>query len=174
MKKKVYVVAPHPDDELIGTFSLITEKYVDVVLTIVPVQDTRLTEINECARRFGFELRKFVFEHELAQELKRIREEHDSVIFTPDPNFELHPYHKKISAIVDGICHDWQIYYYSIEMNTPYLKETQLPKKKREILDEVYPSQRHIWKYNEKYFLFEGYRKKILILGDFEGLFFFE
>jgi hypothetical protein len=174
MKKKVYVMAPHQDDELIGVFTLISEKFVDVVLTMVPLDDRRMCEIEESARRLKFELRSFVLEQELVQQLNRIRNEPNSVIFTPDPRYEYQPYHRKISGLVDGMCHDWQIYYYTVEMNTPYINETLFPMKKRELLDEIYPSQKELWKYNHKYFLFEGYSKKILILSDFEEMFFCE
>jgi LmbE family N-acetylglucosaminyl deacetylase len=174
MKKKIYVVAPHPDDELIGAFSLIAEKYVDEVIYMATHNDIRMSEINKCCKEFGFIPTICVTTHNLTQVLNRITQEPNSVIFTPDPQYEYQPYHKKISGLVDGICQDWQIYYYTIEMNTPYLSEVILPERKRESLDMIYYSQKHLWTTNHKYFLFEGFRKKMYTLGDFEEAFFYE
>jgi hypothetical protein len=44
-------------------------------------------------------------------------------------------------------------------MNAPYIHEVNLPDDKKYLLDQVYPDQKDLWKYDYKYFLFEGYCK---------------
>ena len=51
------------------------------------------------------------------------------------------------------------IIFYTTNMNAPFMREVKDPEMKRVALNAVYHSQRDLWKYDHKYFLFEGYSK---------------
>ncbi|GAF99918.1 unnamed protein product, partial [marine sediment metagenome] len=66
-------------------------------------------------------------------------------------------------AIGERVLRDgYNVIFYSIQMNTPYIHEVEAPEDKKRLLDLVYPSQISLWDNDAKYYLFEGRCKWIM------------
>ena len=77
--------------------------------------------------------------------------------YFPDPTTELHPDHRKWGGIGEQLLRQgFDVTFYTTNMNAPYMREVGNPEAKKRLLDAVYPSQKSLWEYDHKYFLFEG------------------
>ncbi len=159
MKKKFVIVAPHADDEIIGCWELIRDKLVHSVLfsnqvTKVEIQRARtwLSE-HDCIAAYYSSLPAFSV---------------DKIYLFPDPMYETHPMHRKFGAIGERLLREKNadVWFYSINMNAPYIREVVGPAFKLKALNLVYPHKSSLWKYDHKYFLFEGYTKWIMRWND--------
>ena len=80
----------------------------------------------------------------------------ETIFYFPGPD-ELHPAHRKQAAIGEALARQGlNVIFYTTNMNVKWIKEETFPDKKKEMLDKIYPSQSDLWKYDHKYFLFEG------------------
>ena len=89
----------------------------------------------------------------------------ENTFLFPDPTYDTHPDHRASGAIGEDIARKGgSVIFYSTEMNAPYkyvLSEDNI-KAKEVMLNEVYPSQSDLWKYEKKYILFEGFNQWLL------------
>lgn len=152
MKKTKVIVAPHADDELIGCFSLI--KDCKVILFGSP---TALHEGQPVCTAFGIDAGLF-----RDTDLLDCSQYH---FYIPDACYELHPLHRMIGHVGQSLYQRGAIVtFYSTNMNAPYIKEIPNPIEKREMLNAFYAEKSDLWKYDHRYFLFEGFNT----WGDYE------
>lgn len=164
------VIAPHPDDEIIGMWSalvyykaqrLVQPDYRVTVGYCDVTSPERGAEIDTAAQLFGFEKAIRLPEESLEGFIDALvaREVHGPV-WAPDNAWDHHPLHKLVGTFTRHACraHTKRFGTYSVDMNTPYLRE--LPDKdkatKLNALETCYPSQASLWQSDHKYFLFEG------------------
>lgn len=163
------IFAPHPDDEVIGCFELFQlptnicvvlspdicksrmeeslhySKINGHVLTVMNTSDTCITP---------FELIKLFDGIKLIQ--PRFNTKPDQTIFWfPDPA-ETPLLHKKMSSYMVFVKNIVNIGVYSTTMTTSYTRECSDPEKKKATLNRFFKSQQSLWKYEHKYFLYEG------------------
>jgi hypothetical protein len=82
----------------------------------------------------------------------------NGVFFFPDPIYEVHPLHRHWGHIGESMARSGrQVIFYNTIMNAPYIHEATDLFGKRQTLDKYYASQKNMWEWEEKYFLFEGY-----------------
>jgi hypothetical protein len=145
--KDVMIIAPHPDDEIIGCYS-----FLDRAACICYCSPMGQKELYDRASIFGCETRS------INEDSKILRNQ--AILLFPDPYFETHPTHRQWGAIGEQILRrhrNLRVIFYSVNMQAPYIFEAPNPKKKRALLNTVYPEKSDLWKYDHKYFLFEGY-----------------
>ena len=94
------IISPHPDDELIGCYSLIKQGLIDTVIYIDAEPD-RLVEANLFGENLGFKVEeldfKYLYNHLEYPELSTLMGE-DPTVFVPDSS-DNHPLHKAINGV---------------------------------------------------------------------------
>jgi len=156
MKPKYVIIAPHADDEIIGCYELLVTGKVDTVA--FPNNDI-IEEAIESSEFFGFNIETI--------EDVLINLTPNMVLLFPDPYFELHPEHRRWGSIGLDLARKGQkVIFYTTSMNSPYLREAAQPGKKKDVLDTIYPKKSDLWKYDHKYFLFEGQLQWIMTWDD--------
>ncbi|MEM3443987.1 MAG: hypothetical protein QXP04_03775 [Candidatus Nanoarchaeia archaeon] len=142
--KKVLIMAPHPDDEIIGCFQLLHRKEVKHVCFI-----TSEEEMYTSSKFFEFEI----------VPVEEVENTTWNAIFVPDP-FERHPLHRKTWALGHQVSSKLgsRLGLYSTQMDASYvdLLPEKLAKLKMEVLNKIYHRKSDMWKYEHKYWLYEG------------------
>lgn len=157
---EVIIVAPHGDDEIIGCHAILTHEsnkengIRPIILYTEEPTPERQEEILKLKEHVDIKAQLF---------LKSIPQQYfnpETLFYFPDPIYEIHPAHRVQGAIGENIGRSGlNVIFYTTNMNAPYIHETRLAKEKRELLETVYPSQKELWAFDHKYFLFEGYVK---------------
>lgn len=149
------IIAPHPDDEIIGCYEvLMKEKVVIIYDTTIP--QVRREEALKLKDYVDIEVQLFL------QTIPNTFINPFTTIYVPDPFFEIHPSHRRWGVIGESIARSgFDVVFYTTAMNTPYIYETKDYEKKEELLNNVYPSQKDLWAYEKKYVIFEGRNKWI-------------
>jgi len=151
LRKGTVLVASHCDDELIGTYSFLKKIGVESVIYVESDLERR-KEALRCAKQFGFTP---IFLSGVDELEDRLLELNPSVVFTHDLD-DLHPLHKLVSKIVQVVSRksNYQIAYYSVDMNTGYIRELSKEKQeeKREMLNRIYSSQSSLWENDWRYY----------------------
>ena len=139
------VIAPHPDDELIGCYSLLQSRGSQVDVTFAfSTSELRYNEAKKCAGLFGHTLIDY----------SQVNDRLDSYseIYVPSLR-DTHPEHKAVNLMFR--CR--ASHFYSVDMVAP---KAVLPeadqRRKRDALNECYPSQRLLWDRDAGYYLFES------------------
>jgi len=147
---KFVIIAPHPDDELIGCFTLIRARVVSKVYYIVG-DKKRLAKAQKLGKKMEFETKTITLTELFTN---KIELEKNEICLIPDIR-DKHPLHKRVSILGRRI---HPVGYYTVDMNTDYIWELpeKLRKEKKRFLDKFYPDQKSLWKNDWKYFLFEG------------------
>ena len=152
--EKYTILAPHPDDELIGCYTLLSSRLVHKVYYFDG--EDRKEEAENCSRIFGS------FDYEFikpAEAIEKLSGNVEGILLMPDPS-ERHPLHKKVSQIGLMVVEQLKINYgfYSTEMTASYVWELdeKLKWEKKKCLELCYPSQRSLWENDWRYWLFEG------------------
>jgi hypothetical protein len=157
--KNIVIVAPHPDDELISSFLVLSDQKNSISIIYSP-------DIDNIRREEALKLKlKFtnVKSQHFCQSIPPIFLNPKTTFYFPDPIFEHHYLHRQCGAIGESLLRNGlDVIFYSINMQAPYCFEVKNWLKKKEALDEVYSSQSDLWKNDAKYYLFEG-RSKWLI-----------
>ena len=148
------IIAPHPDDELIGCFTLFKRHLVKKVIYIESSGVREREAENFCSDNNV--TRTFL---KKPKDILNLIEEKDCIYMVPSIN-DHHPLHKIINAFVKS---KFRHGLYSIDMNTEFIKELHpvLQKEKREWLNKYFPSQKSLWENDWKYFLFEGTMREV-------------
>ena len=162
MRKQVVIVAPHCDDEIIGTFTVL-ENARHPIIVFTDIDEDRggyrrkcLTEYYCSEWRDGH----MGFYPQLPSSLINKKE---FKYYFPDPIYELHPEHRKQGAFGEELLRKgYDVTFYCTNMTAPYIHKVKNWEKKRELLDMWYYDKSSLWEYDHKYFLFEGYCKWIL------------
>jgi hypothetical protein len=82
----------------------------------------------------------------------------DTVVWFPSPT-EISPLHRLIASLIRNKPLHCNVTcgLYSTQMDNPlFVRDCLFPEEKRRILDECFVSQRSLWEYEHKYFLYEG------------------
>ncbi len=156
MAKSLIIVAPHEDDEIIGCFELINKSHGEVK---VLYPNANGTNIWSCGDSNPLHLTKIIgSDCELYLQISdfEIPDLNARFLF-PDPIYETHPEHRKYGAIGEALLRRGiEVVFYSVNMQAPYIRETQEPYYKKNMLDHYYGHKSKLWEYDHKYFLFEG------------------
>jgi hypothetical protein len=157
---KTIIVAPHPDDELIGCYEVIkkTAKHSKNPIVIFggETEPDRRKETANLGKFFS--LTAVLFQNSMPSNLL----EKKNIFYYPDPSYEIHPLHRAYGFQGESMARaGFNVIFYNTIMNAPYIHEVEDPKDKKMYLESCYPSQSDLWKYDHKYFLFEGYSKWI-------------
>jgi hypothetical protein len=150
-KNEYVIVSPHCDDEIIGLYELLVKKINPIIIYTCDMSEERKKE--------ALTLNKYVpvkgqlFNKEVPPNLLTPLQ----TLFFPDPTTEIHPDHRLYGAKGEELARKGvDVIFYSINMNAPYIHKVSDFKDKRHLLEKVYPSQKNLWKFENKYFLFEG------------------
>ena len=169
MTGKLVIVEPHPDDSIIGCFNLLETGRVEEIIAIANDDHDREKEQDNVANSYHVKLTR-IHTDELLGVLSKLKP--GTPVFVPDPH-ENHPLHKFVtnSALVISTL---DVYFYSTQMDVYYIRESKAlsptGRFKEKRLNECYPSQADMWKYEHKYFLFEGYQKARLTIEDISNM----
>jgi hypothetical protein len=162
MRKPVIIVAPHPDDEIIGCFEILKKnKNNNEVLFVEKVDLNRISSARVLKDYFGSMVSSDSFNGNY-EEFRKYIDCHEGSwrFYFPDPYFETHPAHRVIGSIgVEFLKKGVDVIFYSTNMQTPYIHEVKNPKGKLWYLNRIYSSEKSLWENDHKYFLFEGYCK---------------
>jgi len=144
---KSIIIAPHPDDEIIGMYEILVKERCTIFYT---------ESVNE-TRRKEAEILKFCELVENQYFSDNIPGEMEARFYFPDPYFEVHPAHRKWGAIGERMLRmGYDVIFYSTQMSAPYIHEVKESDKKMDLLNMIYSSQKSLWEYDHRYFLFEG------------------
>jgi len=134
------IFAPHLDDEIIGCFSILNE--VDLIVYFC--HDYREAE----ARRRDSRYVRF-------EEWEKLRPSGGRLDLYIPSQFDYHPLHRKVRGIGLNTAAD-QYWFYSVEMNVPWLEEEANPEIKRMSFEADYPGEVATINKSDKYFLFKS------------------
>lgn len=153
MSKNIIIVAPHADDEIIGCWGLFARESVEAVY-YGPTTPEREVEAKAFCQAFGV---RYVLVS-VDKLLNLLGPGQRGAVYFPDPVFETHPVHRMCGAIGERLLRAGRdVVFYSTNMVAPYIYEVPFSKEKKQVLEKYYPSQRNLWRFDHKYFLFEGY-----------------
>lgn len=152
MDQERIIIAPHPDDEIIGCFEAMRDHAI-----IIYDGDTPKERREEALKlRKHYPQIKQLFQKSIPPQLKNSI----NMFYFPDPVYEVHPLHRYWGCIGEQMAREGAfVIFYNTTMTAPYIHEVGNVNKKEAILNEVYESQKSLWRYEKKYVLFEGYCK---------------
>jgi len=155
LSKMTIIIAPHPDDEIIGTYEILTKRNNIMIIYDADIsQDRRETTLNLKKEIDGIKAQLFL----RSVPSKFLTE--NVQFFAPDPIYENHPKHREWGSMAEKLARTgYDVIFYNTIMNAPYIREVVDPQNKVALLNKVYPDQQTLWKYDHKYYLFEGYNK---------------
>ena len=149
------IIAPHPDDEIIGCY----EKLIDSNPIIIYDGDTPLERRGETKLlRDHTKVKIQLFQKSIPTSFVN----NETLLYFPDPVYETHPLHRRWGSIGEELVRGgYNVIFYTTNMIAPYIHEVKNINGKESLLNTVYSSQSDLWKYEKKYILFEGYNRWI-------------
>jgi len=155
--KDIVIVAPHPDDEIIGCYEVLTKKDVKpIIIYSGDIDASRREQVLKLKEHIDCKIQ--LFQMTIPQTFLSM----ENIFYLPDPIYETHPKHREWGFLGENLARNgFNVRFYSVNMTAPYIHETKEPDKKEELLNKVYPDQKSLWEYEKKYVLFEGYCKWI-------------
>jgi hypothetical protein len=157
-KSDIIIIAPHYDDEIIGCWEVISNPIIKPI--VIYMQD------DEERKKESLKLKTHIENIQVQLFQKSIPNmflNPNNVLYFPDPIFEFHPDHRKWGAEGEKLLRQGlNVVFYNVNMQAPYIHEVKDIKGKKRLLEKVYPSQKSLWKYEYKYFLWEGYCRWIM------------
>lgn len=179
-RSDIVIVAPHADDEIIGCFEVITHFSKSHIIRILYPDESELPSwyiesTDHGRRRIGFlpqssnevyPVKCFVGDE--CTPYLEYPETDENVYFVPDVIHEFHPDHRRWGFWGESIVRNYgaRVYFYSINMQAPYIRPTEQAIVKRNVLNDCYPHKSSLWDGDHKYWLFEGYCRWI---GNWNG-----
>jgi len=158
MNGQTIIISPHFDDEIIGCYEILKQEDIK---TIVIYNDVENSIRKEESRKLR-ELTNVKYQHYMKNIPTNLISKENTFYF-PHP-LESHPKHRHYANIGESMLRDGHnVIFYITEMNQIFKHECIDPDGKKELLEKIYPSQKDLWKYDYKYFLFSGYDKWIIM-----------
>lgn len=153
---EIIIIAPHCDDEIIGCYSIINKE--DTKPIIIYTEETTSDRQEEAMKLKAFRsVKAQMFCKSIAPQYMRF----NNIFYFPGPE-EIHPAHRKMAAIGEEMARNgFDVIFYSTNMNVPHIREVKNPFDKRNLLNNVYPGQSDLWKYEHKFWMFEAFQKWI-------------
>ena len=150
MKKEIVIIAPHPDDEIIGCFEILKEHKAIIIYT----EEVDLKRKEEARNlREHIDIKSQLFLRSVPETFLN----KNTTMYFPDPIYETHPAHRIQGAVGEQFARGGlDVVFYSVNMIAPYCHEVEDSEEKEKVLNLVYSSQSDLWKYDKKYVLFEG------------------
>lgn len=158
-KIETIIVAPHADDEIIGCFEVLMNPFFKPIILYTDVEDEnrKLESLNLKKHIPNVNIQLFV------KNVPAMMLNPTNILYFPDPVFEFHPDHRRVGAMGEELLRKGlNVIFYSVNMQAPYIHEVIDFKQKRHLLEKVYPSQKNMWKFDAKYYLFEGKNKWLM------------
>jgi hypothetical protein len=156
LKRDVIIAAPHPDDEIIGCYEILTSGIKPIIIYSGDMDADRRETVLKLKEHVDCKLQLFLMT------IPQTFLDMNNIFYLPDPIYETHPKHREWGFLGENLARNgFDVIFYNTTMNAPYIHECKDPEKKKELLDKVYPDQKSLWEYDHKYFLFEGYCKWI-------------
>jgi hypothetical protein len=154
--EEIIIVAPHPDDEIIGCYEILKGEKKPIIIYGGETDSKRREEVKNVKKFFDIKIQMFQI-NVPANLLQK-----ENKFYFPDPSNEVHPLHRAYGFQGESMARmGLDVTFYTTLMNVPYIHEVADPGDKKMLLESCYPSQADLWKYDHKYFLFEGYYKWI-------------
>jgi len=151
------IIAPHCDDEVIGTYEVLKNKNDIAVVYSMCNDDKRMKHARKLQKFFS-SIKVQVRSNSIPDYF--LNREH--TFYAPDPSTEVHPLHREWGFRLEQMARNsYNVVFYTTLMNTPYIHEVVSWQHKKYILNRVYPDQKDLWRFDHKYFLFEGYTQWI-------------
>ena len=150
------IIAPHPDDEIIGCHEILQLPKNPIIIYSGDIDANRRESVLKLKEHVNCKLQ--LFQKSVPQTFLS----KDHTFYFPDPYFETHPKHREWGFMGETMARNgFNVIFYTTNMNAPYIHEVKNPEAKEKLLNDVYPDQKDLWKYEKKYVLFEGYNKWI-------------
>jgi len=153
VNREIIIVAPHPDDEIIGNYEIISNpKIKPIIIYTEPISNIRGEETSKLKNYFQ-NIKVQLFVKSIPQHFLN----KNNLFLFPDPIYEIHPAHRMQGNIGEQLLRNGlNVSFYSVNMLAPYCHEVQECTEKEKALNEIYPSQKSLWEYEKKFILFEG------------------
>lgn len=150
-EKTHIIIAPHCDDEIIGCYEVLLKEKKVIVIYTENVDQNRREESLELKKHFDNVGVQLFLKHVPSNLLNK-----DSVLYFPSES-ETHPAHRKVFAHGEELARKGlNVIFYTTNMQPKWIHEVEIPEQKKQLLDIIYPSQKSLWEFDHKYFLFEG------------------
>lgn len=157
-RAETVIISPHFDDEIIGLYEVISDQKNKPIIIYMQNDEERKQE----ALKIRAELNNIqiqLFQNSIPSFLLNPK----NTLYFPDPVYEFHPDHRYWGIQGESLFRQGlNVVFYSINMQAPYIHTVEESNKKRDLLNKIYPSQSDLWKYQHKYFIWEG-RYKFLM-----------
>jgi len=157
VNNETIIVAPHADDEIIGCFEIITnEKIKPIIIYTEEMEDERKQATLKLKELTPVKIQLYL------RNIPPAALNHTNKFFFPHPIYETHPAHRAQGFVGEQLARGGlDVTFYITEMTAPFKFECAKPFDKHLLLEDTYPDQSKLWKYDHKYFLFSGYDKWI-------------
>jgi LmbE family N-acetylglucosaminyl deacetylase len=153
----ISIWAPHPDDEIIGCYSILNRKHhiddLHVLYFTSILSDREDPGIARACATFGFRFQFAAYRNVDGAGPQ-------DIVLAPDPESDFHPLHRLVGRVAQHLFREGKIkrlIHYTTTMLTPYVQEVPDPAGKRSALDYCYREKADLWTSDHRYFLFEGY-----------------
>jgi len=159
-KSEIIIVAPHPDDEIIGCYSVLTNKEMSpIIIYTENVSNERRTEALKLKDHIP-SIKVQLFQKSIPGNLLSPA----NTYYFPDPTYEFHPAHRLCGFVGETYMREmkYNVIFYNVNMQAPYIFEVPNAGFKKKLLYDIYPSQQSLWENDAKYYLFEGYCKWLI------------